>query len=124
MTSTRPGRQERGVRYAANDQDRLKRALPQPVQPWDKKWAALKNGRHLQVFKWVKCKSFRSSLVESMNVLWSLVEPERQLVFDEDDDMDEDEEGIVPSGPSKESPFLIPNAQRYLLRPPKLPKTS
>ncbi|KAK3808258.1 MAG: hypothetical protein J3R72DRAFT_87837 [Linnemannia gamsii] len=57
MTSTRP-REGRGVRNAAGgEHDRLKRAVLQPVQCWDKKWAESKNGKQLQVFKWVKCKA-------------------------------------------------------------------
>ncbi|OAQ31308.1 hypothetical protein K457DRAFT_392328 [Linnemannia elongata AG-77] len=76
MTSTRP-REGRGVRNAAGgEHDRLKRAVLQPVQCWDKKWAESKNGKQLQVFKWVKS--------------------DRQVDFDDDDDDEEIEQAPIP----------------------------
>ncbi|KAG0234910.1 hypothetical protein BGX31_004419 [Mortierella sp. GBA43] len=73
MTSTRP-REGRGIRHAAGgEHDRLKRAVLQPVQCWDKRWTESKNGRQLQVFKWV-----------------------RQVDFDDDDDDDEVEQVSAP----------------------------
>ncbi|KAF9362587.1 hypothetical protein BGX34_005858 [Mortierella sp. NVP85] len=76
MTSTRP-REGRGIRHTAGgEHDRLKRAVLQPVQCWDKKWTESKNGRSLQVFKWVKS--------------------DRQVDFDDDDDDDEIEQISVP----------------------------
>ncbi|KAI1309948.1 hypothetical protein EDD11_003963 [Mortierella claussenii] len=76
MTSTRP-REGRGIRHAAGgEHDRLKRAVLQPVQCWDKKWTESKNGKQLQVFKWVKS--------------------ERQVDFDDDDDDEETEQAPVP----------------------------
>ncbi|KAF9921726.1 hypothetical protein FBU30_008213 [Linnemannia zychae] len=76
MTSTRP-REGRGVRHAAGgEHDRLKRAVLQPVQCWDKKWAESKNGKQLLVFKWVKS--------------------DRQVDFDDDDDDDEIEQAPIP----------------------------
>ncbi|KAF9171338.1 hypothetical protein BGX20_007762 [Mortierella sp. AD010] len=76
MTSTRP-REGRGVRHTAGgEHDRLKRAVLQPVQCWDKKWTDSKNGKQLQVFKWVKS--------------------DRQVDFDDDDDDEEIEQAPVP----------------------------
>ncbi|KAG0277124.1 hypothetical protein BGZ97_009956, partial [Linnemannia gamsii] len=76
MTSTRP-REGRGIRNAAGgEHDRLKRAVLQPVQCWDKKWAESKNGKQLQVFKWVKS--------------------DRQVDFDDDDDDEEVEQAPIP----------------------------
>ncbi|KAG0037972.1 hypothetical protein BGZ82_001428 [Podila clonocystis] len=76
MTSTRP-REGRGIRHAAGgEHDRLKRAVLQPVQCWDKKWAESKNGKQLQVFKWVKS--------------------DRQVDFDDDDEDDEIEQITAP----------------------------
>ncbi|KAG0231184.1 hypothetical protein BGW42_000416 [Actinomortierella wolfii] len=73
MSSTRPSRDGRGVRHTTGgEHDRLKRAVLQPVQCWDKKWADSKNGRNLQVFKWVKS--------------------DRQVDFDDDDEDDEAEQ--------------------------------
>ncbi|KAG0253074.1 hypothetical protein DFQ27_007685, partial [Actinomortierella ambigua] len=82
MSSTRPSRDGRGVRHTAGgDHDRLKRAVLQPVQCWDKRWADSKNGKNLQVFKWVKS--------------------DRQVDFDDDDDDDEVEQ-INASRPTGE----------------------
>ncbi|KAG0259727.1 hypothetical protein BGZ95_004597 [Linnemannia exigua] len=76
MTSTRP-REGRGVRNAAGgEHDRLKRAVLQPVQCWDKKWAESKNGKQLQVFKWVKS--------------------DRQVEFDDEDEDEEIEQAPIP----------------------------
>ncbi|KAG0361946.1 hypothetical protein BC939DRAFT_449690 [Gamsiella multidivaricata] len=76
MTSTRP-REGRGIRHAAGgEHDRLKRAVLQPVQCWDKKWTESKNGKQLQVFKWVKS--------------------DRQVDFDDEDDDEETEQAPVP----------------------------
>ncbi|KAF8933659.1 hypothetical protein BGZ58_006199 [Dissophora ornata] len=76
MTSTRP-REGRGVRHAAGgEHDRLKRAVLQPVQCWDKKWTESKNGKQLQVFKWVKS--------------------DRQVDFDDEDEDDEIEQVPAP----------------------------
>ncbi|KAF8981343.1 hypothetical protein BGZ46_002956 [Entomortierella lignicola] len=76
MTSTRP-REGRGVRHTTGgEHDRLKRAVLQPVQCWDKKWTESKNGKQLQVFKWVKS--------------------DRQVDFDDDDDDDEIEQAPIP----------------------------
>ncbi|KAG0056192.1 hypothetical protein BGZ83_006101 [Gryganskiella cystojenkinii] len=76
MSSTRP-REGRGIRNnAGGDHDRLKRAVLQPVQCWDKKWAESKNGKGLQVFKWVKS--------------------ERQVDFDDDEEDEEIEQAPVP----------------------------
>ncbi|KAF9418676.1 hypothetical protein BGZ94_009617 [Podila epigama] len=89
MTSTRP-REGRGVRNAAGgEHDRLKRAVLQPVQCWDKKWADSKNGKHLQVFKWVKS--------------------DRQVDFDEDDDDDEIEQVAAPQPVEEEVGTPLPS---------------
>ncbi|KAG0259210.1 hypothetical protein BG011_002800 [Mortierella polycephala] len=82
MTSTRP-REGRGVRHAAGgDHDRLKRAVLQPVQCWDKKWTESKNGKQLKVFKWVKCKGISNT--------------DRQVDFDDDDEDEEIEQAPAP----------------------------
>ncbi|KAF9434993.1 hypothetical protein BGZ76_007080 [Entomortierella beljakovae] len=76
MTSTRP-REGRGVRQSAGgEHDRLKRAVLQPVQCWDKKWTDSKNGKQMQVFKWVRS--------------------DRQVDFDDEDDDDEIEQVPAP----------------------------
>ncbi|KAF9152741.1 hypothetical protein BG015_004796 [Linnemannia schmuckeri] len=88
MTSTRP-REGRGVRNAAGgEHDRLKRAVLQPVQCWDKKWAESKNGKQLQVFKWVKS--------------------DRQVDFDDDDDDEEIEQAPIPRQVEEEVGTPIP----------------
>lgn len=88
MTSTRP-REGRGVRNAAGgEHDRLKRAVLQPVQCWDKKWAESKNGKQLQVFKWVKS--------------------DRQVDFDDDDDDEEIEQAPIPRQIEEEVGTPIP----------------
>ncbi|KAF9897653.1 hypothetical protein BX616_005200 [Lobosporangium transversale] len=85
MTSTRP-REGRSVRNAVGgEHDRLKRAVLQPVQCWDKKWTESKNGKGLQVFKWVKCFFIFSSSIA-----------DRQVDFDEEDDDDEIEQIPAP----------------------------
>ncbi|KAG9067728.1 hypothetical protein KI688_011315 [Linnemannia hyalina] len=88
MTSTRP-REGRGVRNAAGgEHDRLKRAVLQPVQCWDKKWAESKNGKQLQVFKWVKS--------------------DRQVDFDDDEDDEEIEQAPIPRQVEEEVGTPIP----------------
>ncbi|KAF9953218.1 hypothetical protein BGZ70_000323 [Mortierella alpina] len=76
MTSTRP-REGRGIRHTAGgEHDRLKRAVLQPVQCWDKKWTESKNGKQLLVYKWVKS--------------------DRQVELDDDDDEEEMEQAPAP----------------------------
>ncbi|KAF9988779.1 hypothetical protein BGZ75_008613 [Mortierella antarctica] len=76
MTSTRP-REGRGIRHTAGgEHDRLKRAVLQPVQCWDKKWTESKNGKQLLVYKWVKS--------------------HRQVELDDDDDEEEMEQAPAP----------------------------
>ncbi|KAG0374054.1 hypothetical protein BGX24_010894 [Mortierella sp. AD032] len=88
MTSTRP-REGRGVRNAAGgEHDRLKRAVLQPVQCWDKKWAESKNGKQLQVFKWVKS--------------------DRQVEFDDEDEDEEIEQAPIPRQIEEEVGTPIP----------------
>ncbi|KAF9135406.1 hypothetical protein BGW39_003203 [Mortierella sp. 14UC] len=88
MTSTRP-REGRGVRNAAGgEHDRLKRAVLQPVQCWDKKWAESKNGKQLKVFKWVKS--------------------DRQVEFDDDDEDEEIEQAPIPRQVEEEVGTPIP----------------
>ncbi|KAF9094773.1 hypothetical protein BGX23_001618 [Mortierella sp. AD031] len=88
MTSTRP-REGRGIRNAAGgEHDRLKRAVLQPVQCWDKKWAESKNGKQLQVFKWVKS--------------------DRQVEFDDDDEDEEIEQAPIPRQVEEEVGTPIP----------------
>ncbi|CAO3686521.1 unnamed protein product [Rhizopus microsporus] len=41
-------------KYNTSDNDRLLRALSQPVQAWDKKWALHLNSKTFQTYKWVK----------------------------------------------------------------------
>ncbi|KAG2200728.1 hypothetical protein INT47_002772 [Mucor saturninus] len=41
-------------KYNTSDNDRLLRALSQPVQAWDKKWTPHSNSKTLQTYKWVK----------------------------------------------------------------------
>ncbi|KAI8091050.1 uncharacterized protein B0P05DRAFT_528555 [Gilbertella persicaria] len=41
-------------KYNTSDNDRLLRALSQPVQAWDKQWAPLSTSKTLQTYKWVK----------------------------------------------------------------------
>ncbi|KAG1078541.1 hypothetical protein G6F42_024216 [Rhizopus arrhizus] len=41
-------------KYNTSDNDRLIRALSQPVQAWEKKWTPQSNSKTLQTFKWVK----------------------------------------------------------------------
>ncbi|KAI8088519.1 hypothetical protein BDF21DRAFT_491522 [Thamnidium elegans] len=41
-------------KYNTSDNDRLLRALSQPVQAWDKKWTPHSNSKTLQTFKWIK----------------------------------------------------------------------
>ncbi|CEP09941.1 hypothetical protein [Parasitella parasitica] len=41
-------------KYNTSDNDRLLRALSQPVQAWEKKWTPQSNSKTLQTFKWVK----------------------------------------------------------------------
>ncbi|KAF9335874.1 hypothetical protein BG006_010394 [Podila minutissima] len=89
MTSTRP-REGRGVRHAVGgEHDRLKRAVLQPVQCWDKKWAESKNGKQLQVFKWVKS--------------------DRQVDFDDDDEDDEIEQITAPRPAEEEVGTPLPS---------------
>ncbi|KAG0335897.1 hypothetical protein BG004_008272 [Podila humilis] len=88
MTSTRP-REGRGIRNAVGgEHDRLKRAVLQPVQCWDKKWAESKNGKPLQVFKWVRS--------------------DRQVDFDDDDDDDEIEQITAPRPTEEEVGTPVP----------------
>ncbi|KAI9476566.1 MAG: hypothetical protein EXX96DRAFT_484898 [Benjaminiella poitrasii] len=41
-------------KYNTSDNDRLLRALSQPVQAWDKKWTQHSDAKNLQTFKWMK----------------------------------------------------------------------
>ncbi|KAI8988937.1 hypothetical protein BDB01DRAFT_895656 [Pilobolus umbonatus] len=41
-------------KYNTSDNDRLLRALSQPVQAWDKKWTQSANSKTLQQYKWVR----------------------------------------------------------------------
>ncbi|KAL1918356.1 uncharacterized protein VTP21DRAFT_3016 [Calcarisporiella thermophila] len=91
MSSTRPSREDRNFRYASSENERLKRALLQPVQAWEKKWTASKNGKNFQVFKWVKS--------------------DRQLSFD-----DEEEEGIVPQVDQQVEAATTPHLQNDALQ--------
>ncbi|KAJ1652016.1 hypothetical protein IWQ61_007552 [Dispira simplex] len=57
---SRPTRntEARHLRHAPSEQDKLRQAIPQPVQPWDKQWVsptgALPRKGGPRVFKWVK----------------------------------------------------------------------
>ncbi|KAI8384901.1 uncharacterized protein BYT42DRAFT_564002 [Radiomyces spectabilis] len=41
-------------KYNGLDNDRLQRAISQPVQAWEKKWASHSQGNSIHTFKWVK----------------------------------------------------------------------
>ncbi|KAI9263214.1 hypothetical protein BDA99DRAFT_60773 [Phascolomyces articulosus] len=41
-------------KYNSTDNDRLIRALSQPVQAWEKKWAPLSRAKNISTYKWVK----------------------------------------------------------------------
>ncbi|KAI9283206.1 hypothetical protein BY458DRAFT_583079 [Sporodiniella umbellata] len=51
MSSTSRYRERK---YNTSENDRLLRALSQPVQAWDKSWALHSNSKTLQTYKWVK----------------------------------------------------------------------
>ncbi|KAF9570206.1 hypothetical protein EC968_002085 [Mortierella alpina] len=88
MTSTRP-REGRGIRHTAGgEHDRLKRAVLQPVQCWDKKWTESKNGKQLLVYKWVKS--------------------DRQVELDDDDDEEEMEQAPAPRQTEEEVGTPVP----------------
>lgn len=41
-------------KYNTSENDRLLRALSQPVQAWDKQWALHSNSKAFQTYKWVR----------------------------------------------------------------------
>ncbi|CAG8605703.1 5390_t:CDS:2, partial [Paraglomus occultum] len=112
MSSARPSRHHHGIRYASADHDRLKRALLQPVQAWEKKWQyPVSGGKNFMLYKWVKCN--------------------RKMTFDEEDDEDEEnqqhhqaEDTPTPTAfslaPPTEASTPLPSEsdENRLLRPP------
>ncbi|KAI7901294.1 uncharacterized protein BX663DRAFT_514034 [Cokeromyces recurvatus] len=69
-------------KYNTSDNDRLLRALSQPVQAWDKKWTQHSNSKNLQTFKWMKS--------------------DRVIEFEEDEDEIERESMEVEQTPAKD----------------------
>lgn len=67
-------------KYNTSDNDRLLRALSQPVQAWDKKWSQHSGSKTLQTFKWVKS--------------------ERVIEFEEDEESEEEPEPMETDQPS------------------------
>ncbi|KAG0171703.1 hypothetical protein DFQ28_000714 [Apophysomyces sp. BC1034] len=61
----------RDRKYNSSDNDRLLRALSQPVQAWEKKWIPHSHAKNFQTYKWVKS--------------------DRPIVFEDDDDDEGDE---------------------------------
>ncbi|KAJ8655688.1 hypothetical protein O0I10_008573 [Lichtheimia ornata] len=57
-------------KFNSSDNDRLARALSQPVQAWEKAWSPVSNGKGVKVYKWIKS--------------------ERSIVFEEEEDNEED----------------------------------
>jgi len=53
MSANRPSRHHGFRNHTAADQDRLKRALLQPVQAWEKKWI-WSSPKHIKIKKWMK----------------------------------------------------------------------
>nr|CAG8526244.1 2030_t:CDS:2 [Entrophospora candida] len=53
MSANRPSRHHGFRNHTAADQDRLKRALLQPVQAWEKKWIWT-SSKHIKIKKWMK----------------------------------------------------------------------
>ncbi|CAG8558220.1 914_t:CDS:2 [Paraglomus brasilianum] len=112
MSSARPSRHHHGIRYASADHDRLKRALLQPVQAWEKKWQyPVGGGKNFMLYKWVKCN--------------------RKMTFDDEDDEYEDnqqhhqaEDTPTPTAfslaPPTEASTPLPSEsdENRLLRPP------
>ncbi|CAG8569858.1 5601_t:CDS:2 [Acaulospora morrowiae] len=95
MATSRPSRHH-GFRYAA-DHDRLKRALLQPVQSWDKKWQYPNNGgKNFKILKWTKS--------------------DRKLTFNDDDD--DDESGTVRMARQNNNFEDTPTPTASIIQPP------
>ncbi|KAI9314405.1 hypothetical protein BX666DRAFT_2123167 [Dichotomocladium elegans] len=82
-------------KYNSSDNDRLARALSQPVQAWEKKWAPLSRAKNVNTYKWVKS--------------------DKPIVFE---DEEEEEEEVVAEIEMTEAEKQLPEGHTLPIDPP------